>query len=84
MDKSAIISTLTDVVRKVLDDPSIIITPETKAEDVENWDSLNHVFIVVEVEQRFGIKFQAAEMEELKNVGELTDLIARRLAKTQG
>jgi acyl carrier protein len=82
MDKSEIISTLTDVFRKVLDDPSIILTPETTADDVENWDSLNHVFIVVEVEQRFGIKFQAAEMEELKNVGELTDLIERRLAKT--
>ena len=82
MDKSEIISTLTDVFRKVLDDPSIILTPETTADDVENWDSLNHVFIVVEVEQRFGIKFQAAEMEELKNVGELTDLIERRLAKS--
>ena len=82
MDKSAIMSTLTDVFRKVLDDPSITLTPETTAEDVENWDSLNHVFIVVEVEQRFGIKFQAAEMEELKNVGELADLVERRLAKS--
>jgi acyl carrier protein len=82
MDKSAILDTLTDVFRKVLDDPAITLTPETTAEDVENWDSLNHVFIVVEVEQRFGIKFQAAEMEELKNVGELVDLIERRLAKS--
>ena len=82
MDKSAIMSTLTDVFRKVLDDPSITLTPETTAEDVENWDSLNHVFIVVEVEQRFGIKFQAAEMDELKNVGELADLVERRLAKS--
>ena len=82
MDKSAIMSTLTDVFRKVLDDPSITLTPETTAEDVENWDSLNHVFIVVEAEQRFGIKFQAAEMEELKNVGELADLVERRLAKS--
>ncbi|HXS06060.1 MAG TPA: acyl carrier protein [Rhizomicrobium sp.] len=82
MDKSVILDTLTDVFRKVLDDPAITLTPETTAEDVENWDSLNHVFIVVEVEQRFGIKFQAAEMEELKNVGELVDLIERRLAKS--
>lgn len=84
MDKSAILNELTDVFRKVLDDPSISLTPETTAENVENWDSLNHVFIVVEVEQRFGIKFQAAEMEELKNVGELVDLISLRLAKAGG
>jgi acyl carrier protein len=84
MDKNAIISELTLVFRKVLDDPSITLTPETTADDVENWDSLNHVFIVVEIEQHFGIKFQAAEMEELKNVGELADLISNRLAKAKG
>jgi acyl carrier protein len=48
------------------------------AEDVEGWDSMNHIFIVVEIERRFGIKFQAAEMEELRNVGELAALVRRR------
>ena len=84
MDQSAIMSELTDVFRKVLDDPAITLTPETTAEDIPEWDSMNHIFIVVEVERRFGIKFQAAEMEELKNVGELAQLIESRLAKAQG
>jgi acyl carrier protein len=74
-------STLTEVFRKVLDDPGITLTPQTTADDVEGWDSLNHIIIVVEIERRFGIKFQAAEMEELKNVGELVELIEARLAK---
>ena len=84
MDRSAIMGELTDVFRKVLDNPDISLTPQTTAEDVQDWDSLNHIFIVVEVERRFGIKFQAAEMEELKNVGELAELIEARLAKTGG
>lgn len=62
-------------------DDSIVLTPATTAEDVDGWDSMNHIFIVVELEKRFGVKFQAAEMEELKNVGELAALVAQRLAK---
>lgn len=84
MTRSEIMDALTGVFRKVLDNPEITLTPDTTADDIEGWDSLNHVLIVVEVERRFGIKFQAAEMEELKNVGELAELIEARLAKTAG
>jgi len=52
------------------------------AEDVEGWDLMNHIFIVVEIEKRFGVKFQAAEMEELKNVGELTALVREKVGAT--
>ena len=52
------------------------------AEDVDGWDSMNHIFIVVEIEKRFGIKFQAAEMEELKNVGELAALVREKVGAT--
>ena len=84
MDQSEILHELTDILREVLDDPSITLTRETTADDVENWNSLNHISIIVEVERRFGIKFQAAEMEELKNIGELADLVESRLAKIHG
>ena len=53
------------------------------ADDVEGWDSMNHIFIVVELEKRFGVKFQAAEMEELKNVGELAGLGEAKTRKAQ-
>jgi len=72
---------LNDVFRQVLDDPTIALTPETTADDVDDWDSMNHIFIVVELEKRFGVKFQAAEMEELKNVGELAALVREKIAR---
>ena len=72
---------LNTVFRQVLEDDTIELTPATTAEDVEGWDSMNHIFIVVELEKRFGVKFQAAEMEELKNVGELATLVKQKLAK---
>jgi acyl carrier protein len=66
---------LSEIFRQVLDDDTIALNPEMTADDVEGWDSMNHIFIVVEIEKRFGVKFQAAEMEELKNVGELAALV---------
>ena len=75
---------LNDVFRHVLDDDSIVLTPETTAGDVDGWDSMNHIFIVVELEKRLGVKFQAAEMEELKNVGELAALVRSKLMKAGG
>jgi acyl carrier protein len=69
---------LNEIFRQVLDDDSIDLKPSMTAEDVEGWDSMNHIFIVVEIEKRFGIKFQAAEMEELKNVGELAAVVRQK------
>ena len=69
---------LSEIFRQVLDDGSIVLSPEMTAEDVEGWDSMNHIFIVVEIEKRFGVKFQAAEMEELKNVAELAALVRKK------
>ncbi len=70
---------LNEIFRQVLDDDTIALTPSMTAEDVEGWDSMNHIFIVVEIEKRFSVKFQAAEMEELKNVGELASLLRAKL-----
>jgi acyl carrier protein len=84
MDESAIIAKLTQIFRAVLENDSISLTAETTAEDVAEWDSMNHIFLVVEIERQFGIKFRTAEMEELKNVGDLAQLVAAKLAKTAG
>jgi len=75
MTDSELYAKLNDIFRQVLDDDSIALEPSTTADDVEGWDSMNHIFIVVEIEKRFGVKFQAAEMEELKNVSELVALV---------
>ena len=81
MTDAEIYTELDVVFRQVLEDDSIQLKPETTADDVEGWDSMNHIFIVVELEKRLGVKFQAAEMEELKNVGELAGLVKQKLAK---
>ncbi len=79
MTEPEIYDALNTIFRRVLDDNSIELHPDTTAEDVEGWDSMNHIFLVVEIEKHFGIKFQTAEMEELKNVGELAALVQQRL-----
>ena len=57
------------------------VSPELSARDVEEWDSLTHVSLIIAVEQAFGIRFRVGEVEGTKNVGDLADLIVKRLPK---
>lgn len=70
---------LTPIFRDVLDDDTIIIASSTTAEDVEGWDSLSHIRLVLTVEQSFKVKFSAREVNSLKNVGEFVALIQSKL-----
>jgi acyl carrier protein len=80
MTDADILEKLTAIFRDVFDDDSLVLTEEMTADDVEEWDSFNHINIIVATEASFGIKFQTAEIEELKNVGHLVQLIKRKLA----
>lgn len=75
-----ILSELTAILREVLDDPELVLTAETSAADIPGWDSMAHIALVVEVECRFGIRFQAAEIEALRQVGDLVALIEAKCA----
>ncbi|MGC8476030.1 MAG: acyl carrier protein [Acetobacteraceae bacterium] len=75
-----ILSELSAILREVLDDPELVLTPGTSAADVPGWDSMAHIALVVEVECRFGIHFQAAEIEALRQVGDLVALIETKSA----
>ena len=78
MEQSEILTRM----QKVFDDvflDEVTVTPELSAHDVEEWDSLIHISLVLSVEAEFGVKFRVGEVESLKNVGELADLIARKL-----
>jgi len=66
------------VMRDVFDRPDIVVSREMTAADVEEWDSLSHVNLVVAVEKEFGLHFTLAEIKPLKNVGEMLDLIRRK------
>jgi acyl carrier protein len=71
------LSRLNEVFCDVFDD-ELEVTRQTTAQDVEGWDSLMHVTLMVNVERVFGVKFTIAEIAGLKNVGELADMIDRR------
>jgi acyl carrier protein len=71
---------LVQTFRKVFGDPSLAINRATTAADVEDWDSLTHINLIVAIEREFKIKFTTAEVAGLKNVGDLMDLIARKAA----
>lgn len=75
MDTAAVYAKLTDIFREVLDDDEIVLTPQLTANDVDGWDSLAHVRLVLTIEQAFHVSFTAAEIGRLKNVGELAGLV---------
>jgi len=59
----------------VFDDDNIVIQDDTTAHDVDEWDSLSHITLIVAIESRFGFRFRASELESFKNVGEMIDII---------
>ena len=80
MQLDDIYAQLTIVFHDLFDDDTLVLTPELTAADVPEWDSFNHINLIVAVEQRFKIKFQTAELEALHTVGHLVDLIQTKLA----
>jgi len=80
MDNTEIYAELTTLFHDILDDDSLVLTPDLTANDVKAWDSLAHVNIIVSAEMRFGIKFHTAELESLRNVGQLVRLIGEKLS----
>ena len=72
---------LNDVFRDVFDDDEIEISRETTAKDIVGWDSLMHVTLVINVEKALKVKFTSSEVANLKNVGDLVDLIDARSAR---
>jgi acyl carrier protein len=69
------LSRLNEVFQGVFDDDDLDISRATTAEDVEGWDSLMHVTLLLNIEKAFGIKFTSSEVARLKSVGDLMDLI---------
>jgi len=80
MEKATIWETCTRIFRETFGDNQLSIGPETTANDIEAWDSLTHIQLLVTLEKAFGMRFNTGEMAGLGNVGEMVELIAKRSA----
>jgi acyl carrier protein len=72
---------LTEVFRDVLDRDSVVLSRETTAADIEEWDSLAHISLLVAIEKEFSINLNLTEVEQLRNVGDMFDLIRLKAAR---
>ena len=79
MNDNEILDKVSTIIRDITGDDEAVLTHESSAEDVQNWDSMNHISIIVAIEQSFGIKFRMAELEDAKNIGAMIDLIKSQL-----
>jgi acyl carrier protein len=80
MENAEIVERMTEIFRDVFDDDSIELRDEMTAADVEEWDSLNHINLIVAVEKSFRVKFTTQEVANLANVGEFVALLKSKLA----
>jgi acyl carrier protein len=78
MNEPAIYTKLRELFVDIFDDESIVLTPQLTAKDVDGWDSLTHIRLLLTVEKAFQIKFSSTEIGNLKNVGDLVALIEER------
>ena len=78
MEKDAILKKLNEVFREVFDLDDVVVTRNTVADDIEEWDSLEHINLISAVESTFKMKFKMKEVSTMKNVGEMIDIIAER------
>ena len=69
---------LNEIFRDVFDDEDITVTPETNSDSIEDWDSLEHINLVVAIEKAFGLKFSMDEVTGMQNVGEMVTIILER------
>lgn len=81
MDRDTVKSRLTAVFRDVFDDDAIELSDSTTADDIEAWDSLEHITLISAVEKEFKMRFTMKEVSGMKNVGEMMNIIAERAKK---
>ena len=78
MEKPEVLKKVNEVFIDTLDDESIVLSYDTTADDVEDWDSLNHIQLVVAIEKQFKIRFTSQEIQSWNNVGEMIDCILKK------
>ena len=79
MEKKEILEKLQEIFRDVFDNDEIVVTINTVAEDIDEWDSLGHVQLIKEIQTQFSISITAQEMRSWEDVGEMADAIITKL-----
>lgn len=79
MTREEVFKTLSEVFQDVFDDETITVNGTTTSEDIEDWDSLEHINLIAAVEQEFGMKFTMGQVVTMKNVGEMADIIISQI-----
>jgi acyl carrier protein len=75
MERTQILQEVNNIFKDVLDNENIVLVNETTANDIEEWDSLTHIHLVVAIEKHFKIRFTSKEIQSWKNIGELISCI---------
>jgi acyl carrier protein len=78
MERNEILKQVNAIFVDILDNESLVLTDSTTANDVEDWDSLTHIHLVVAIEKGFAIRFSSQEIQSWNNIGELVDCIASK------
>ena len=81
MDRQEVFKRLNEIFQDIFDDEELVVTDETCADDVEDWDSLRHITLISAVEKAFGMKFAMKEPLEMENVGAMADILVERATK---
>ncbi len=81
MTREEVYEILNGIFQEVFDDDQITVNDSTTADDIEDWDSLEHINLVVAIEKKYNIKFNMGEVNKFKNVGEMVDKIIERIQK---
>ena len=79
MTQEELLTAFTGILRDLLLDDSIVLTMETRREDIPNWDSFNYINFIVAIEIKFGMKFKVADIESFPNVGAIVNQTAKML-----
>ena len=80
MNRDEIFAKVQDIFRDIFDEDDLVITDSTSSDEIEDWDSLNHINLVSAIEKEFKIRFALGELQTLKDVGAMIDLMVKKLA----
>ncbi len=79
MSREEVFEKVQEIFRDVFDDETLMISDQTNSDEIDDWDSLEHISLIVSMEKEFSMKFDIKEVNLLENVGEMIDLIIRKM-----